>query len=119
MRSREHRTPLKQSTSRGCRTREPGKLSPRLGVEQLEDRMVPTAFASGEPFVVDFNALGGLGGILRGSSQVPVSQGGSFFCPQALAVESNGNFLVADGDAFGGPGGIIRVDPLSGAQTTV
>lgn len=32
---------------------------------------------------------------------------------------SPGDILVADINAFGGPGGIIRVDPVTGAQTTV
>ena len=48
-----------------------------------------------------------------------VSEGGSFNQPLGIAVEADGDLLVADQEAFGGPGGAIRVDPATGTQTTV
>ncbi len=39
---------------------------------------------------------------------------------ESAAVALNpGDIIVADYDAFGGPGGVIRVDPVTGAQTTI
>ena len=52
-------------------------------------------------------------------AQTTVSSGGSFVNPLGIAVEADGDILVADADAFGGHGGAIRVDPATGAQTTV
>jgi hypothetical protein len=37
----------------------------------------------------------------------------------ATAIAAPGDILVADASAFGGAGGIIRVDPATGARTTV
>src|SRR5207248_500100 len=48
-----------------------------------------------------------------------VSQGGSFVNPTGLALAENGDILVTDESAFGGNGGVIRVDAASGAQTPV
>jgi hypothetical protein len=48
-----------------------------------------------------------------------VSAGGSFVDPFGVALEADGDILVADTDAFGGGGGVIRVDPATGAQTAV
>ena len=39
------------------------------------------------------------------------ASGGSFSRPFALEIDDNGDLLVADADAFGGPGGVVRVDP--------
>src|SRR5207249_1950114 len=36
-----------------------------------------------------------------------------------LAIAGNGDVIVADQNAFGGQGGIIRVNPSTGAQTTI
>ena len=36
-----------------------------------------------------------------------------------IAIEADGDILVLDGLAFGGTGGIIRVDPVTGVRTTV
>ncbi len=36
-----------------------------------------------------------------------------------IAVEADGNILVADSEAFGGKGGVIRVDPETGEQSKV
>jgi DNA-binding beta-propeller fold protein YncE len=42
-----------------------------------------------------------------------------FVDPRGLAVEADGNILIADPDAFDGGGGVIRVNPETGTQTKV
>jgi hypothetical protein len=39
--------------------------------------------------------------------------------PFGLALEIDGDILVTDGNAFGGTGGVIRIDPAGGARTAV
>jgi hypothetical protein len=57
---------------------------------------------------------------LAGPSQMVLSAGGSFANPLGVAIDPmTGDILVADWDAFGGGGGIIRVDPVMGMQTTL
>ena len=51
--------------------------------------------------------------------QTLVSSGGSFSNLNGLAIETTGDIVVTDVAAFGGSGGIIRVDPVTGFQTTV
>jgi streptogramin lyase len=48
-----------------------------------------------------------------------VSQGGLLASPAGVAVEADGDILVADPGAFGFSGAVIRVDPDDGAQMTV
>jgi hypothetical protein len=45
--------------------------------------------------------------------------GPAFVDPFALTLAANGDILVSDQNAFGGGGGVIRVDPVTGARTTV
>jgi hypothetical protein len=87
----------------------------------------------GSLLVVDFRgpggsgALGPYGGVLRidprTRAQTAVSRsdgaGNLFVNPTAVASESATSILVTDFSAFGGPGGVIRVDPDTGAQTAV
>jgi glucose/arabinose dehydrogenase len=88
--------------------------------------------ANGDLLVADAEAFGGLGGIIRvdpgTGAQAAVSNntistgagGGALFVnPAGIAIAMNGDLLVADRDAFGVLGGIIRVDPLTGAQAAV
>ena len=42
-----------------------------------------------------------------------------FEAPHGVALEADGDILVADPTAFGGTGGVIRVDPATGARTMV
>jgi sugar lactone lactonase YvrE len=39
--------------------------------------------------------------------------------PVAIALDRAGRLLIADSEAFGGSGGLIRVDPATGRQTAV
>lgn len=48
-----------------------------------------------------------------------VSSGGSFVFPADVTFANDGDILVVDRDAFGGKGGIIRIDSVTAAQTTV
>jgi hypothetical protein len=53
-------------------------------------------------------------------AQTAVSLGGSLVDPSGIALEADGDILVADPEAFADfSGGVIRVDPATGAQTTV
>jgi DNA-binding beta-propeller fold protein YncE len=45
-----------------------------------------------------------------------VSSGGDFTTPIGIAVDGKGAIVVADADAFGGQGGVIRIDPETGEQ---
>jgi hypothetical protein len=89
--------------------------------------------SDGSLLVADFRGPGGSGalgvdgGVLRvdplSGAQTAVSRsdgaGNLFVNPTAIARESATSILVTDLSAFGGPGGVIRVDPATGAQTAV
>ena len=83
-------------------------------------KMVP--LAAGELFVVDANAFGGSGGVVRvdpaTGTQTVVSSGGIFARPTSIAIDTNGELFVTDWPISGGLG-LIRVDPVSGTQTVV
>jgi hypothetical protein len=92
--------------------------------------LVPAADAGavqlspGDILVADQEAFGSRGGVIQvdpaTGAQTPVASGGSFANPARVALEADGDILVADADAFAfGTGGVIRVDPATGAQTTV
>jgi sugar lactone lactonase YvrE len=79
-------------------------------------------------FVADRDAgPGGLGAVVRidpagydpahpTANQVVVASGGQLDDPSGIVVERSGTLLVSDA---GGLGGVIRVDPTTGAQTRV
>ncbi len=87
----------------------------------------------GTLLVVDFRGPGGSGGLgLSGGvltlnpatgAQIAVSRsdgtGNLFVNPAAVAYESPSSILVTDFSAFGGGGGVIRVDPTTGQQTAI
>jgi sugar lactone lactonase YvrE len=50
--------------------------------------------------------------------KVPVSTGGNFVLA-GIAFDGDGNILVVDRDAFGGKGGVIRIDKGTNTQTVV
>lgn len=77
----------------------------------------PAAFAGAGGGVIRVNAVTGARTTLSENSSP--SGGPSFVDPFGIALAANGDLLVADQNAFGGGGGVIRVDPVSGARTTV
>ncbi len=90
----------------------------------------PAAAAPGDILVADFNAFpDGGGGVIRvdpvtGARTILSANGAprtgpGFADPAGMALAPGGEVLVADLNAFGGPGGVIRVDPVTGARTTL
>ncbi len=45
--------------------------------------------------------------------------GPSFVWPWGMTIAPDGDILISDSSAFGGDGGIIRVDPATGSRTTL
>src|SRR3954454_11780380 len=89
-----------------------------------------TLAPNGDILVVDPAAYPGAGGgVIRVNpvtgARTPVSQnaapagGPSFVDPFGIALAANGDILVTDQNAFGGGGGVIRVNPVTGARTAV
>jgi hypothetical protein len=82
---------------------------------------------NGQIFVADAVAFADAGGVIRvnpDGSRTTVSSGNLFLEPTGIAVAPNGvDLLVADQDAFGepefGPGGVIKVNSVTGAQSTL
>jgi hypothetical protein len=79
------------------------------------------AVASGDIIVADslHKAIKAVDPVTGAASTVSIN--GSFELPTDVAFADDGDILVAerDGDAFVNKGGIIRVDPDTGTQTTV
>jgi len=82
----------------------------------------------GDIFVTDLLAFGGASGVIRVDPatgvETPVSAGGFLVQPFGIAIEASGNLVVADASAFGGLcpggcGGVVRVNPATGAQSIV
>jgi len=48
-----------------------------------------------------------------------VSSGGVFLTPWGIKWSMLGQLYVADADAFGGLGGVIEIDPSTGAQMPI
>ncbi len=84
--------------------------------------------ANGDLLVVDQSAFGS-GGVIRvnpaNGERTTVSEnaapvgGPSFVNPRGIAVARNGDILISDREAFGGSGGVIRVNPATGERTTL
>jgi hypothetical protein len=51
--------------------------------------------------------------------KTPVSTGGNFVSPFGITFDGDNNILVVDRDAFGGDGGVIRINQSNGSQTVV
>ena len=83
----------------------------------------------GDILIADQAAFDGTGGVIRVnpvsgarttvSGNAAPAGGPSFVDPYGITLAPNGPILVADHDAFGGGGGVIRVNPVTGARTTV
>lgn len=91
---------------------------------------MPSAAAPGDILVADYDAFPDTGGgVIRVDPstgvRTTVSANGSppgepgFANPFGVAVEADGDILVADPDVFDGGGAVFRVDPATGARTTV
>jgi Ca2+-binding RTX toxin-like protein len=83
------------------------------------------AIDPGDVIVADPNADGGSGALIRVDpengrqsliSSNATSAADLFADPTAVALDRDGTLLVADREAFGGPGGLIGVSPDSGQQ---
>jgi Ca2+-binding RTX toxin-like protein len=93
-------------------------LTPALAVAQV---------GAGDVVVADPSAFGGEGGLIDVNpdtgaqstlSNNAISVQDLFRDPSGVAFDpSSGSLIVADPGAFGGSGGLIRVDPASGQQT--
>jgi Ca2+-binding RTX toxin-like protein len=102
---------------------------------QLFDLALDLAFSGGQVLVTTTDGLGsgcggsGCGGVVSvdpatgketeasGNDQ-PVNASSQLFVdPYGVAVRPGGQIVVADYAAFSGPGGVIAVDPVTGAET--
>ncbi len=81
---------------------------------------------SGDIVVADPSAFGGSGGLIdvnpdtgaqTAISSNSISAQHLFVDPSSVALLPDGTLAVADPNAFGGSGGLIRVDPISGQQS--
>ena len=90
----------------------------------------PAGASGGDILVADYDAFADSGGgVIRVSpttgARTTVSANGmppgepAFANPFGIAVEADGEILVADPDVFDGGGAVFRVDPATGARTTV
>ncbi len=112
----------------GARTTVSRNTSPQGG-PSFVDPVALVFNPAGQLLVADRDAFGGPGGVVRVnpatgaratvSSNTTPAGGPRFSNPTSLAVEPSGSIVVADADAFGGPGGLIRVNSTTGARTTI
>ena len=119
---------IRVDSTTGARTTVSENSSPAGGPAFLEPLGVVIA-PNGDLLVADQNAFGGGGGVIRVNpvtgQRTTVSENASpaggpqFVDPFALTLAANGDILVSDQNAFGGGGGVIRVDPVTGVRTTV
>lgn len=100
----------------------------QIAVYTIDGAVEPSGIAvdsAGDMYVVDAVAFQEHGGVFRLNSSGQKTReyfGGGFDEPTGIALAWNGDLLVADQDAGGafesGPGGVIRVNRDSAAQTT-
>ena len=112
----------------GARTTVSANGAPSGGPTFVEPQAIAVEY-DGDILVADADAEGGTGAIIRVdpgtgartllSSNAAPAGGSSFSDPVGLAIETDADILVLDGTAFGGAGGIIRVDRATGVRTTV
>jgi sugar lactone lactonase YvrE len=121
-------------TGRGAIIRVDSLTGAQTIVSSSDDFVDPIGIVvdgSGDIWMVDRSAFGGYGAVFKVDSltgaHTTVSSGGFFGDPTGIALAGNGDILVTDntGDGIpltpdcltGSPGGVIRVDPVTGAQT--
>src|SRR5262245_41609300 len=120
---------IRVDSTTGARTTVSENSSPSGGPAFVDPLGVVIA-PNGDLLVADQNAFTGAGGgVIRVNpstgQRTTVSEnaspagGPAFVDPFALTLAANGDILVSDQNAFGGGGGVIRVDPATGVRTTV
>ena len=111
------------------------RIDPATGVQTVVTSggnfALPTGIAiagDGTLYVSDADAFGGPGGVIRVDAvtgeQAKVSAGGDFVHPDGIAIDANGRLFVLDRHAYSTHptdigGGVIEVDPVTGAQTKI
>lgn len=92
-------------------------FGPAVASAQLEEGNIivadPNAF-DGDGGLIAVNPNSGLQSALSNNA---ISGQDLFRDPTAVALDPDGTLVVADPNAFGGSGGLIRVDPDNGQQT--
>jgi len=78
-------------------------------------RAVACTLSQGDILLTDVGRPG-IVAITSGGQPCLVSAGGYLVLPTGIAVDAAGQLFVADSDAFDRHGGIIRIDPTTGAQ---
>jgi Tol biopolymer transport system component/streptogramin lyase/major membrane immunogen (membrane-anchored lipoprotein) len=119
---------IRVNAQTGARTTLSSNTSP-AGGPAFADPSGVAVEAGGSILVADPNAFGGTGGVIRVnaqtgarttlSSNASAAGGPAFVDPSGVAVEAGGSVLVADPNAFGGTGGVIRIDARTGARNTL
>src|SRR5919204_597375 len=87
------------------------------------------ALSRGDLVVSDQGAFGGSGGLIKGNPNTgkeskvsandqPVNPSSQLFAaPAGIDRNARGKILVTDFSAFGGPGGVIKVNPETGKES--
>jgi hypothetical protein len=120
---------IRVDSTTGARTTISENSSPAGGPAFVDPLGVVIA-PNGDLLVADQSAFAGAGGgVIRVNpvtgQRTTVSENASpaggpqFVDPFALTLAANGDILVSDQNAFGGGGGVFRVDPVTGARTVV
>ncbi|HEY1274026.1 MAG TPA: hypothetical protein VGF25_03920 [Thermoleophilaceae bacterium] len=120
---------IRVDTTTGARSVVSQNAAP-VGGPAFVDPLGVVIAPNGDLLVADQNAFAGAGGgVIRVNpatgQRTTVSEnaspagGPAFVDPFALTLAANGDILVSDQNAFGGGGGVIRVNPTTGARTVV
>jgi DNA-binding beta-propeller fold protein YncE len=80
--------------------------------------------ANGDLYVTTVHHDGGsgTGRVIRSrkkDNQTIISVGGTLFGPYGIDIALNGQLFVTEADGFALDGGVLRIDPTTGAQTTI
>ena len=117
---------IRVNPTTGARTAVSENTAP-VGAPLFSDPSGVALAANGDILVGDPNAYAGSGGgVIRVNAttgaRTTVSEntaplgGPSFVDPFGVALEASGDILAADREAFGGSGGVVRVNRTTGAR---